>query len=168
MKAKALFELLGPIKKLVYKNNPHVLVKMPHGKYERHYYKINEKKELLIHGVQPDEEESLKNPILKGNPSYEDEGRFFLKYTWGDNFAYPIDEQKNFQDKVNIDLKLKTAYSIGYLNGRNNNPTGRKKGLFEDPIIMVLIVVTIITIANVFFNYVGFTDLGVVFFGGQT
>lgn len=168
MKAKAIFELLKPIKNLVYKNNPHVLVKMPHGKYERHYFKINEKKELLIHGKQADEEGSLYNPVVKGRPSYEDEGRFFLKYTWGDNFAYPIDDPKDAQDKVNIDLKIKTAYSIGFLNGRNNNPTGGKKAPWEDPVTMVLIFVVIVTIINVLLNYVGFTDLGVVYFGGQS
>ena len=45
MKAKSIFEILKPIKKLIYKNHPHVLVKTTDGKYERHYYKINEKKE---------------------------------------------------------------------------------------------------------------------------
>ena len=167
MKARAIFELLKPIKNLIYKNNPHVLVKMSDGKYERHYYKINEKKELLIHGKQPDEEGSLYNPIVKGTPSHEEDGRYFLKYVYGDNFAYPIDETRNFQDKINIDLKIKTAYSIGFLNGRNNNPTGGKKALWEDPIIMVLVLVVVATAINLFLNYTGFTDLGVVFFGGQ-
>jgi len=168
MKARSVFELIKPIKKLIYRNDPHVLVKMPHGKYERHYYQINEKNELLIHGKNAEEEGTLYNPIVKGKPSYEDEGRFFLKYIWGDNFAYPIDEQKNFQDSVNIDVKIKTAYSIGFLNGRNNNPTGGRKALWEDPIIMAMIIVIVITLLNAFFVYTGFTDLGVTFFGGQT
>ncbi len=49
MKAKSIFEILKPIKKLITKQSS-CLVKTTDGKYERHYYKINEKKELLIYG----------------------------------------------------------------------------------------------------------------------
>ena len=168
MKAKSIFEILKPIKKLIYKNNPHVLVKTTDGKYERHYYKINEKKELLIYGKQPDEEGSLRNPTIKGTPSHEEDGRYLLRYTEGENFAFPIDELRTFENKINIDLKIKTAYSIGFLNGRNNNPSGGKKGIFEDPMNLVLIFLVIGTLISLFLIYTGFTDQGVIFFGGQS
>lgn len=167
MKARAIFELVEPIKKLVYGNNPHVLVKMSHGIYERHYYKINEKNELLMYGKTAEEEGSLYNPIVKGKPTYEANGRFFLKHTVGDAFAYPLDEQKSFQDHVNTDLKIKTAYTIGFLNGRNNNPSGIKKALWEDPVMMVMGFMVIAMLVLLFLTYTGFTELEVVFFGGH-
>jgi len=167
MKARAIFELIPPIKDLIYGKNPHVLVKKSYGKYERHYFKINENNELLVHGKHPDEEGSLYNPTIKGKPTYDADGRFFLKWDEKDKFAYPIDGADGFQDSVNIDLKIKTAYSIGFLNGRNNNPTGAKKGFFDDKTNLILILLIIASIALLFLTYTGFTDLGVVFFGGQ-
>jgi len=167
MKARAIFELVPAIKKLVYGNNPHVLVKKSFGKYERHYYKINEKNELLVYGKQPDEEMSLYNPSIRGKPTYDSDGRFFLKWDEKDKFAYPIDGADGFQDSLNIDLKIKTAYSIGFLNGRNNNPTGAKKGFFDDKANLVMIFLVLASLILMFLTYTGFTDLGVVFFGGQ-
>ena len=162
-KAKSTFELLPILRKLLYGENPHVLVKMPHGKYERHYYKINEKNELLVYGKTQDQEESLHNPVVRGKPTFDNDGRFLLRWTYGDDFAYPLEEQKQFGETINTDLKIKKAFTIGTMYAMR----GGKKSPFDDPVMLAIIFVVFLVLVNVVMTYLGLTDLGADFLGGQ-
>lgn len=162
-KAKSTFEMVPILKKMLYGDNPHVLVKMPHGKYERHYYKINEKNELLVYGKSREDEASLHNPTVKGKPTYDSDGRFLLRWTYGEDFAYPIDSQVDFRESLNTDLKIQTAFTIGKMY----NLKGAKKSPFDDPMMIVLILVLLAVVINLVMSYMGFTSLDANFLGGQ-
>lgn len=162
-KAKSTFEAIPILKKMLYGNNPHVLVLMGYGRYERHYYKINDKHELEVYGKSQLEEESLHNPIVKGKPTLDEDGRFLLKWEEGASFAYPINKEIEFQESGNVDLKIKKAFIVGTMHKSKDV----KKGMFEDPIVLILVAVLFLLVVNLALLYFGFTSHGVDILGGQ-
>ena len=166
MKAQGIIEWIPPLKTLMYKNNPRVLVKMPHGKYETHYYPINEKNELLVHGKSLEDEGSLYNPIVKGKPNFDDDGRYLLRWQYGEAYAFPLDSTTSFEQRVNHDMKIKTAYNIGFVSGRNT-VHGQRKSMLDDPVVKMMIGVVLIVAVNLIITYLGLTDLGATIIGGQ-
>ena len=138
---------------------------MNYGKFETHYYKIGENNVLEVFTDKKDAEESIDNPKLMGKPTYDEDGRLICQWRWGQPFAFFLSHKLESDEMLNhvyemLDDKTNQTLTTGILIGMNK-VKGKKKGLLEDPILMAMAFVVILTAASLILNYFSFEKLGV-------
>ncbi|KKL19541.1 hypothetical protein LCGC14_2464470, partial [marine sediment metagenome] len=87
------------------------------------------------------------------------------QWRWGQPFAFFLGHKLESDEMLNhvyemLDDKINQTLTAGILIGMNKSK-GKKKGFFEDPIMLAMLVVIALTAANIIFSYISFDQLGV-------
>ena len=160
--------LNGIVPKFIYHNKVKVLVKKPYGKFETHYYDIDENNMIQVYDKKPNTIEGIKNPKIAGNPTYDKDGRLLCQWTEGEPIAFYLLE------KVPADKLLKEIYTqmdekgiqtlnTGIIVGMNRVKKPEKKGWLEDNMFYVLLAILAATVITGVMVYTGLEQLGVKF-----
>lgn len=166
MKAHPLIEIIPIIKDLIYRDKVQTIVKMPFGKFETHYYDVDENSMLQVYSKTSDEK-SVNNPKILGLQTFDKDGRLICRWIQGQPFAFFMEEKTDASKMVReiyqmLDDKVNQTLTAGIAIGMNK-VKGVKKSLFDDPVIVALGVVFLALIAVLFISYTGFSELGVSF-----
>lgn len=160
MKVKLLHEFFdfAPFKGFLLGNKAIVYVAKPYGKIEKHAYKINESRELEVY----EESSKQENPSIKGNYVYDENNRVLLQWREGDDFAYPLSAtESDSRELIAAKERARRMFQRGYALGAYDTASPHKKGLFDDPVLLAMGVVVIVTAASMLLNYFAFDAMGV-------
>lgn len=165
MKTRASIELLPLIKDFMYGDKVRCIVKMPYGKFETHMYSVDENSFLEVFDKIKNTEKGVDNPKLIGAQTYDLDGRLTCQWTWGEPFAFYLDHRIQSDEMLRqlyglIDDKTNQSLTTGIVIGMNK-VKGAKKSLFEDPMLLALGLVFIISAATLILMWLGFEKLGV-------
>ena len=165
MKQRASIDLIPQIKDLIYGKKIKCIVRMNYGKFETYYYTVGDNNILEVYSADKDTEKYVDNPKLMGKPTYDEDGRLICQWRWGQPFAFFLSHKLESDEMLvkvyeMLDDKTNAILSTGILLGMNK-VQGKKKGLFEDPIMMAMIFVVALMAANLILSYISFEKLGV-------
>ncbi|MFW6275101.1 MAG: hypothetical protein ACOC2M_00545 [bacterium] len=163
-----LLNLIPILDSMIYGDKAKVLIKQNYGKYETYYYDLDENRKLLIHDKEKTPEKAVHNPKILGKPTYDEDGRLICNWVYGEPFGYfmnhKLDSEEILQKVYNeLDDKVNQVLTTGITIGMNR-VKGVKKGLFEDPMIYVVLGTAVIALATAFMVYTGFKEQGIDIF----
>ncbi|KKK54149.1 hypothetical protein LCGC14_3087640 [marine sediment metagenome] len=156
-----------PLKQFFLGRKAIVYVLMNYGKVEKHAYMINDNNELQVFTKQKHSEESMYNPKIKGNAIMSENNHLTFTWKFGSDTAYSLFDQGRYEEGMNKDQKVEQALNTGIVIGMNR-ARGTKTSLWQDPVLLALGVVVIVSVATLAMVYLGFDAHGVPILGGQT
>lgn len=166
-KSSMLLELLDRIpgiQKFVFWGKARVYIYKAYGKWETHYFPVNEKGVLEVYGNNKQDERTQYNPQVLGKPSYSVDGKLTFKWVEGEPFAYSLGETVKYDNVLKrvynlLDDKMNQMLTVGIAIGMNR-ARGMRKNIWEDPVFIAIAAIAILLFINTAITYLGIEQVG--------